>query len=45
LTGDHPATARAIATEAGLEAIDGNVLIGSEMAELTNEELDARMNE
>ena len=41
LTGDHPATARAIAHEAGL--LDGGheVLTGGEIAELHNGELDA----
>ncbi|HEY7330324.1 MAG TPA: HAD-IC family P-type ATPase [Gemmataceae bacterium] len=42
ITGDHPATARAIAREAGL--LDGgDVLTGTELAELDNEELDRRM--
>ncbi len=42
ITGDHPATARAIAREAGL--LDGgDVLTGPELAELDNEELDRRL--
>ncbi|HZC04528.1 MAG TPA: HAD-IC family P-type ATPase, partial [Ktedonobacterales bacterium] len=45
LTGDHPATAAAIAREAGLldgpEA--GELLTGAEIAELQNGELDARL--
>jgi magnesium-transporting ATPase (P-type) len=47
LTGDHPATARAIAHEAGL--LDGvagaeeALLTGAEIAELQNGELDARL--
>jgi cation-transporting ATPase I len=47
LTGDHPATARAIAREAGL--LDGDVddadavVTGAEIAELQNGELDARL--
>jgi calcium-translocating P-type ATPase len=42
ITGDHPATARAIAREAGL--LDGgDILTGSELAELDNEELDRRL--
>ncbi len=50
LTGDHPATARAIAAEAGLsgegreDGRDG-ILTGPEMAELDDEELDARLGE
>ncbi len=53
LTGDHPATARAIAREAGLfDWHDGNqsevseeerILTGSELAELVNGELDAAL--
>jgi len=43
LTGDHPATARTIAMDAGLQAIDGNVLTGVEMSRLTNDEVDERM--
>ncbi|HZB83093.1 MAG TPA: cation-transporting P-type ATPase, partial [Rubrobacteraceae bacterium] len=41
LTGDHPATARAIACEAGLPLDnDGELLTGGEIAELDNGELD-----
>jgi cation-transporting ATPase I len=43
LTGDHPATARAIAREAGLPASDGAVLSGPEIAELEPGELDRRL--
>jgi magnesium-transporting ATPase (P-type) len=43
LTGDHPATARAIAREAGLLDGRGEVLTGDEIAELHNGELDARL--
>ncbi len=46
LTGDHPATARAIAREAGLA--DGNgsaVLSGSELASLDDRELDRRLED
>lgn len=45
LTGDHPATAAAIANEAGLldGAQDGAVLTGAEIAELHNGELDAKL--
>jgi cation-transporting ATPase I len=43
ITGDHPATARAIAREAGL--LDGgDILTGGELGELDNEELDRRMD-
>jgi cation-transporting ATPase I len=42
ITGDHPATARAIAREAGL--LDGgDVLTGPELTELDNDELDRRL--
>jgi cation-transporting ATPase I len=43
LTGDHPATARAIATEAGLLRPGDEVLTGSELAELQNGELSERL--
>lgn len=40
LTGDHPATARAIAEEAGIFREGDEVLRGSEIADLTDAELD-----
>ena len=45
LTGDHPATAAAIAREAGLldGPESGNLLTGAEIAELNNGELDAQL--
>jgi magnesium-transporting ATPase (P-type) len=43
LTGDHPATARAIASEAGLLGVAHDVLTGAEIAELHNDELDQRL--
>jgi cation-transporting ATPase I len=43
ITGDHPATARAIAREAGLLGVDGEVLTGADIAELQNAELDRRL--
>ncbi|HET8627171.1 MAG TPA: cation-transporting P-type ATPase, partial [Thermomicrobiales bacterium] len=46
LTGDHPATARTIAREAGLldgRETDGEVLTGAEIAELENGDLDAAL--
>jgi magnesium-transporting ATPase (P-type) len=43
LTGDHPATARAIAEEAGLLGPGREVLTGADLAELQNGELDARI--
>ncbi|HEV2404682.1 MAG TPA: cation-transporting P-type ATPase, partial [Ktedonobacterales bacterium] len=43
LTGDHPATARAIAEEAGLLGTGREVLTGADLAELQNGELDARI--
>ena len=45
ITGDHPATARAIAREAGLPVGDDNMLTGTELAELDNEELDRRLEQ
>lgn len=45
LTGDHPSTARAIAREAGL-AIDGSdLLTGSDIEQMSEEELDRRMEQ
>jgi calcium-translocating P-type ATPase len=43
LTGDHPATARAIAAEAGLDGHDDDVLLGREVAELDEETLAERL--
>jgi cation-transporting ATPase I len=44
LTGDHPATARSIARDAGLLSGEhGDVFMGSDLADLENGELDARM--
>ncbi|HLG63827.1 MAG TPA: HAD-IC family P-type ATPase [Ktedonosporobacter sp.] len=43
ITGDHPATARTIAREAGLLNNGGDVLAATEIAELQNGELDARL--
>jgi calcium-translocating P-type ATPase len=43
LTGDHPATARAIAREAGLAGDGYDVLTGVELAELPDDELDQRL--
>ena len=43
LTGDHPATARTIAHEAGLPVDDGGILTGADIAELDNGELDRRL--
>jgi cation-transporting ATPase I len=42
ITGDHPATARAIAQEAGLLGTDG-IISAPELAELHNGELDQRL--
>jgi cation-transporting ATPase I len=42
LTGDHPATARAIAREAGLPG-DDHILTGPQIAELDNGELDRHL--
>jgi calcium-translocating P-type ATPase len=44
LTGDHPATARAIALEAGLDGSDEALLTGPEIAELDDAELDERLD-
>jgi calcium-translocating P-type ATPase len=43
ITGDHPATARAIAREAGLPADDGDILLGTDLADLENDELGCRL--
>lgn len=43
ITGDYPATARAIAHQAGLAERDGDVLSGDEMAALSDEALRERM--
>jgi magnesium-transporting ATPase (P-type) len=43
ITGDHPATARAIAQETGLLDEGSCVVTGAELAELTNGELDERL--
>jgi calcium-translocating P-type ATPase len=43
ITGDHPATARAIAREAGLLDEDGVLVTGAELAELPNGELERRL--
>jgi calcium-translocating P-type ATPase len=45
LTGDHPATARAIGREAGLLDGGGAVLTGSDIAQLQNDKLDRRLEE
>ena len=39
ITGDHPATAKAIANELGILAEDGQVLVGGDLESLTDEEL------
>jgi magnesium-transporting ATPase (P-type) len=44
LTGDHPATARAIARDAGLDGSDDALLTGPEIAELDDAELDGRLD-
>ena len=43
ITGDYPATARAIAHQAGLAEREGDVLSGDEIATLSNEALRERM--
>ncbi len=43
ITGDHPATARAIAGQAGLAGADGEVLTGDEIAALDDAALRERM--
>ena len=44
LTGDHPATARAIAREAGLDGSSDALLTGPEIAELDDVALDERLD-
>jgi len=43
ITGDHPATARAIATRLGIIAGDGEVITGRELARLEMEEFEERV--
>jgi calcium-translocating P-type ATPase len=43
ITGDHPATARTIAQEAGLLDKDGKVLTGADIHELQDSELEERL--
>jgi calcium-translocating P-type ATPase len=45
LTGDHPATARAIARDAGLGVSDEGLLTGADIAELHNGDLDRRIGQ
>ena len=45
LTGDHPATAQAIAREAGLVRNGGELITGDELSDLADEELDQRLEE
>jgi calcium-translocating P-type ATPase len=45
ITGDHPATARAIAREAGLTDGDGDILTGAELAELDDAALHRRLEQ
>ncbi|TVS15808.1 MAG: HAD family hydrolase [Planctomycetaceae bacterium] len=43
ITGDHPGTARSIAEEAGLPVHDESILLGSEIADLDQQQLQERM--
>jgi len=43
ITGDYPATAHAIATEAGLKVADADVLSGDELSQLSDTELQTRL--
>ncbi len=45
LTGDHPATAQAVAEQAGLAVTARNVLTGTEISALDDGELDRRLRE
>jgi len=45
LTGDHPATAQAVAEQAGLEVSARNVLTGAEISSLDDGQLDRRLRE
>jgi Ca2+-transporting ATPase len=45
ITGDYPTTARAIAEEIGLLRPDGEVVTGGELSTMSNEELDARIDD
>jgi len=44
LTGDHPATAQAVAEQAGLQVSADNVLTGGEISSLDDEQLDRRLD-
>src|SRR5207237_6602108 len=43
LTGDHPATARRVAADAGLPLRDGAVLTGEEIADLDEAQLEQKL--
>jgi len=43
LTGDHPATARAVAEQAGLRVTPDALLTGAELADLDDHQLDQRL--
>ncbi len=45
ITGDHPATARAIAAKLGIAAADASVLTGADLAAMSREEFDRRIRE
>jgi Ca2+-transporting ATPase len=45
ITGDHPATARAIAERVGISAAGGAVVMGAQLAAMSDEDLDARVRE
>jgi len=45
LTGDHPATAQAVAEQAGLDISPHNVLTGGEISSLDDAELDRRLRD
>ncbi len=45
LTGDHPATAQAVAEQAGLEVSSHRVLTGAEISSLEDRELDHRLSQ
>jgi calcium-translocating P-type ATPase len=45
ITGDHPATARRIAADAGLPVPDDGLITGAELTELSNGDLDRRLRQ
>ncbi|MBI2123965.1 MAG: HAD-IC family P-type ATPase [Candidatus Wildermuthbacteria bacterium] len=43
VTGDHPATAKAVAQELGIDGKDESILVGKDLEQLSDKELDQRL--